>query len=98
MGLGALWHVASSQTRGRTCVPGIGRRILNHCATREVPPAILIQRRKTFWSQLSNLHMAVVLLPSFPILRTLDGALFPSVTITFEVFCLFVLWVFLFVF
>ena len=33
--------------------------------------------------------MAVVLLPSFPILRTLDGALFPSVTITFEVFCLF---------
>ena len=25
------------QTRDRTCVPCIGRRILNHCATREVP-------------------------------------------------------------
>ena len=28
-------HVGSSQTRARTCVPCIGRRILNHCATRE---------------------------------------------------------------
>ena len=27
----------SSQTRARTCVPCIGRRILNHCATRLVP-------------------------------------------------------------
>ena len=38
-----LWHtglvapqrVGSSQTRDRTHVPCIGRRILNHCATRE---------------------------------------------------------------
>ena len=29
-------HVESSQTRGRTRVPGIGRHILIHCATREV--------------------------------------------------------------
>ena len=28
-------HVGSSQTRARTRVPCIGRRILNHCATRE---------------------------------------------------------------
>ena len=28
-------HVGSSQTRAQTCVPCIGRRILNHCATRE---------------------------------------------------------------
>ena len=28
-------HVVSSQTRARTRVPCIGRRILNHCATRE---------------------------------------------------------------
>ena len=28
-------HVGSSQTRARTCVPCIGRQILNHCATRE---------------------------------------------------------------
>ena len=37
MGLVALWHVGSSRTRARTHVPYIGRRILNHCATREVP-------------------------------------------------------------
>ena len=36
MGLVAPQHVGSSQTRARTCVPCIGRRILNHCATREV--------------------------------------------------------------
>ena len=30
-------HVGSSWTRARTRVPCIGRRILNHCATREVP-------------------------------------------------------------
>ena len=33
--LAAPWHVGSSQTRARTCVPCIGRRILNHCTTRE---------------------------------------------------------------
>ena len=36
MGLVAPCHVGSSQTRDRTRVPCIGRRILNHCATREV--------------------------------------------------------------
>ena len=29
--------MGSSQTRARTCVPYIGRQILNHCATREIP-------------------------------------------------------------
>ena len=28
--------MGSSQTTARTCVPYIGRQILNHCATREV--------------------------------------------------------------
>ena len=37
MGLVALWHMGSSWTRDGTCVPCIGRWILNHCATREVP-------------------------------------------------------------
>ena len=37
MGLVALWHVGSPQTRARTHVPCIGRQILNQCATREVP-------------------------------------------------------------
>ena len=36
-GLVAPRHVGSSQTRARTHVPCIGRRILNHCATREAP-------------------------------------------------------------
>ena len=35
-GLLAPRHVGSSQTRARTRVACIGRRILNHCATREV--------------------------------------------------------------
>ena len=35
MGLVALRHAGSSQTRARTCVPCIGRQTLNHCATRE---------------------------------------------------------------
>ena len=35
-GLAALRHVGSSRTRARTHVPHIGRRILNHCTTREV--------------------------------------------------------------
>ena len=37
MGLVAPWHVRSSRTRAQTCVPCIGRQILNHCTTREVP-------------------------------------------------------------
>ena len=35
-GLVALQHLGSSWTRARTRVPCIGRRILNHCTTREV--------------------------------------------------------------
>ena len=37
MDLVALGHVGSSRTRDRTCVPCIGRRILNQWTTREVP-------------------------------------------------------------
>ena len=36
MGLVALRHVEFSQTRDQTCVPCIGRQILNHWTTREV--------------------------------------------------------------
>jgi len=35
MGLTARRHVGSSWSRDRTCVLCIGRRILNHCTTRE---------------------------------------------------------------
>ena len=37
MGSVAPWHVGSSQTRDWTRVCCIGRQILNHCTTREVP-------------------------------------------------------------
>ena len=39
-GLVAPRHVGSSRTRARTRVPCLGRWILNHCATREVPHGI----------------------------------------------------------
>ena len=39
-GLVAPRHVGSSSTRARTRVPCLGRRILNHCATREVPGSL----------------------------------------------------------
>uniref|UniRef100_A0A8C6ANB5 Ribosomal protein L8 n=1 Tax=Monodon monoceros TaxID=40151 RepID=A0A8C6ANB5_MONMO len=35
------WHVGSSRTGARTRVPCIGRRTLNHCATREAPAFFL---------------------------------------------------------
>ena len=43
-GLFAPWHVGSSQTRDRTCVPYIGRRTPNHCATREAQACISINQ------------------------------------------------------
>ena len=39
-GLAAPRHVGSSRTGARTRVPCIGRRTLNHCATREAPTGI----------------------------------------------------------
>ena len=41
MGLVAPRHVGSSRTRAPTHVPCIGRQILNHCTTREVPPSLV---------------------------------------------------------
>ena len=35
-------HVGSSRTRARTRVPCTGRRILSHCATREVPVVLFL--------------------------------------------------------
>ena len=42
LGLAALWHVGSSWTRAQTCVPCTGRRILNHCTTREAPLFVVL--------------------------------------------------------
>ena len=57
MSLVALQHVGSSRTRAQTHVPCIGRQILNHCATREVPENVkflLIKRMRNRkqWSKL----------------------------------------------
>ena len=41
-GLDALWHVRSSWTRDWTHVSCIGRRILNHWTTREVPEPLKV--------------------------------------------------------
>ena len=41
MGLVSPKHVGPSRTRARTCVPCIGRRILNHCVIREALDIIL---------------------------------------------------------
>ena len=38
--------MGSSQTRARTRVPCIGRRILNHCATREAPELLTYKRQR----------------------------------------------------
>ena len=40
MGSVAPWHVGSSRTRAWTCIPCIGRWILNHCITREALPLL----------------------------------------------------------
>ena len=46
-GLVAPQHVGSSRTRARTHVPCIGRQILNHCTTREVPCLCVFNTTKT---------------------------------------------------
>ena len=38
-----LWHVGSSQTRDWSHIPCIGRQILNHWTTREIPPSIILE-------------------------------------------------------
>ena len=43
MGLVAPQHMGSSWTRDQTHVPCVGRQILNHCATREVPLLIIFK-------------------------------------------------------
>ena len=58
-GLVAPWHVGSSRSRDRTHVPCIGRRILNHCATREVPMVFflwMLEQTKTVHFLLSLLQ------------------------------------------
>ena len=46
-------HVESSRTRNRTCVPCVGRQVLFHCASREVPPS---SYGIFFYSGQTNVH------------------------------------------
>ena len=48
-GLVAPRDMGSSQTRAWTCVPCIGRRILNHWATREVPQCGYLWKGEKSW-------------------------------------------------
>ena len=60
MGLVALRHVGSPQTRDRTHFPCVGRWILNHWTTREVPPSLLKAFLESFFSYPENPHDANV--------------------------------------
>ena len=53
MGLVALRHAGSSWTRARTCVPCTGRRILNHCVTREIPPECTLRNANSVYRKQS---------------------------------------------
>ena len=64
MGLVAPRHVGSSQTRDRTRVPCIGRRTLNHCATREGPSSKHLDENINFCKQASVLIFFFSLLSS----------------------------------
>ena len=43
-GVVAPWHMGSSQTKAWTHVPYLGRRVLNHWATREAQPCLSIDK------------------------------------------------------
>ena len=59
-GLVAPLHVGYSQTRDRTCVPCIGRWILNHCATREVPGTLFYTFQLKFFIQVISYYLAIL--------------------------------------
>ena len=76
-GLVSPRHVGSSQTRAQTHVPCIGRRILNHCATREALDVFLIYLWGGRWSPRLTLEGP----PFFLFLIHLTGSSFFKVII-----------------
>ena len=56
MGLVAVQHVGSSRTRARTCVPCIGRWILNHCAAREALCILLLIKSAHSAGEAASFH------------------------------------------
>ena len=60
-GLVAPQHAGSSWTRDQTQVPCTGRRILNHCTTREVPVFFFL-KKKLFFSPLNlSIYLSIYL-------------------------------------
>ena len=64
MGPAAPRHVGSSQNRARTRVPCIGRRTLNHCATREALKLFLGSERYTVKTESPSYSYLTVTLPT----------------------------------
>ena len=76
-GLVAPWHVGSSRTRDQTCVPCIGRWILNHCATRDVWtlnkfqfPSLVFSSGFITLSQLTSVFQLIIDKITVPILNS----------------------------
>ena len=76
-GLVAPPHVGSSRSRARTRVACIGRRILNHCATREVPTSILKRKHGAFLSRIFSRALGTCLKSPFAHHQT--EACFPEI-------------------
>ena len=75
MGSVALRHVESSQTRDRTHVPRIGRKILNHRTIRKVFPTSLSTTSK---------HFSSVISPDFSVI---PGTVVPLSPLFYPSFC-----------
>ena len=69
-----MWHVGSCWTRDQTRVRCIGRRILNHWTTREVPIKTLAERDVNYLGGIQCIIFFIILYylppPSIPMLHT----------------------------
>ena len=65
MGIVAPKHVVFSRTRDWTCVPCIGRQILNHWTTREVPALSLLSLQVCKPHDVLIPPISILLLPSY---------------------------------
>ena len=69
-----MWHVGSCWTRDQTRVRCIGRRILNHWTTREVPIKTLAERDVNYLGGIQCIIFFIILYylppPSRPLLHT----------------------------
>ena len=82
MGLVALQHVGSSWNRARIHVPCIGRQILNHCATREVPSLISWLTTLSLWQRSPVSFLSLNQMVSSLLHRQLQFLATPSLKLT----------------